>query len=335
MNIDPIMRGYLQSPHLLADFSRGGHPRRFCGSRRDLIRFGPSGDPFGVAAFTQATWRDGGECGPDIATLCLTTGQRPVKWCPNHPCEASLQVLTITVVGSRLKHSSCFLMLHVRALSGDPVAELHVEELEATHQEGSLVLALKKILAAKLGCSRFRMKLLQEDRQEIHDDAPLTGPADILLVRMDFQLSNVATDTAFLSACEGGHVTEVDCLLHALPNPDAREGQNNCTGIHLAAMNGHSDVVRLLLEAGADKDAAMQHGTTALHPAAANGHSDVARLLLEAGADNDAAMQHGTTALHKAALHGHLDVVRLLLEARADKDAVMQDGTTALHVAGS
>ena len=217
---------------------------------------------------------------------------------PNHPCETSLQVLTITVVvGSRLKHSSCFLMLHVRALSGDPVAELHVEELEATLQEGSLVLALKRFLAAKLGCSRFRMKLLQEDRQEINDDAPLTGPADILLVRMDFQSSNVATDTAFLSACQGGHVTEVEPLLHALQNPDARDGQNNCTGIHWAVRNGHSDVVRLLLEAGADKDAATEDGGRALLFAAENGHLDVVRLLVEAGADKDAVMPDGPTAL--------------------------------------
>ena len=173
----------------------------------------------------------------------------------------------VSARSSRLRSSSCFLMLHVRALTGDPVAELHVEELKAL-QEGSLVLALKRFLAAKLGFSRFRMKLLEEDRTEIDDDAPLTGAANILLVRMDFQASDPATNTAFVSACARGRVIEVERLLCAPQNPDARDAQKNCPAIHAAVRNGHLAIVRLLLEARADKDAALQNGTTALHHAA-------------------------------------------------------------------
>ena len=224
-------------------------------------------------------------------------------------------------------------MLHVRALSGDPVAELHVEELEATLQEESLVVALKKCLAAKLGFSRFRMKLLEEDGAEIDDDAPLTGPANILVVRMELQSSDEATNETLLSACKRGRETEVEHLLHAPLNPDVRDAQNDWTGIHLAAKNGHLDIVRLLLEAGADMDAARQNGATALQQAAWNGYLNVVRFLLEAGADKDAARQDGTTAVIGAAQNGHLDVVRLLLEAGADKDAANQDGWTALHMA--
>ena len=73
------------------------------------------------------------------------------------------------VSGCWLKVSSGFfsLMLHVRALSGEPVAELHLEELQAGLQESEdlLVVALKKLLGAQVGCSRFRLKLLGEDRQ--------------------------------------------------------------------------------------------------------------------------------------------------------------------------
>ena len=222
-------------------------------------------------------------------------------------------------------------MLRVRTLSGDPVAELHVEVLKATVKEGSLVVALKRFVAAKLGCSRFRMKLLQEDRKEIDDDAPLTGPADFTLVRMEFQSSDVATNAAFISACEGGQVTEVERLLNAPQNPDVRDPQYKCAGIHLAAQNGHLAIVRLLLEACADKEAARADGATALHTAA--GRLDVVRLLLEAGADKDAVDDYGYTALHFAALSGQLDVERLLLEAGADKDAANHDGWTALHCA--
>ena len=226
-------------------------------------------------------------------------------------------------------------MLHVRSLSGERVAELHEEELKARLQESeeSLVVVLKRLLGDQLGCSRFRLKLV-ENSKEIDDDAPLTGPAEIQLVRMDFQ-SDLATNAAFMSACKEGRVTEVEHLLHAPQNPDARDAQNKWMGIHLAAGNGHLDVVRLLLEAGVDKDAAMQGGARALHLAALRGQLDIVRFLLEAGADKDAVEQRGARALHFAADQGHLDVVRFLLEAGADKDAVEQRGARALHLAAN
>ena len=248
----------------------------------------------------------------------------------------SILFLKIVLCSGWLKLSTgfYFVMLHVRALSGAPVAELHVEELRARHQqsERSLVVTLKRFLGAQLGCSRFRLKLLGEDSKEIDDDAPLTGPADMSLVRMDFQLSDVATNAAFVSACARGRVTEVERLLNAFQNPDARDAEN-FMGIHWAAYYGHPAIVQLLLEAGTDKDAARPDGTTALHVAGWKGHLDVVRLLLEGNADKDALAQDGRTALHIAAEYGRLNVVELLLTAGADKDAAKPDGATALHLA--
>ena len=67
--------------------------------------------------------------------------------------------------------------------------------------------------------------------------------------------------------------------------------------------------------------------------AALYGHLEVVRLLLEAGADQNVARQNGATALMDAAIYGHSKVVRLLLEAEADQNTATQDGTTALMVA--
>ena len=74
--------------------------------------------------------------------------------------------------------------------------------------------------------------------------------------------------------------------------------------------------MRLLLEAGADKDFANNNGDTALMIASRDGHLEAVRLLLEAGANEDIADTDGDTALMIASLHGYLEVVRLLLEAR-------------------
>ena len=76
--------------------------------------------------------------------------------------------------------------------------------------------------------------------------------------------------------------------------------------MYLAAEGGHLEVVRLLLEGGADHSAAIQSGATALIAAAMTGNSEVVRLLLEAGADQNAASQGGVTALIVAAQSGRL-----------------------------
>ena len=90
------------------------------------------------------------------------------------------------------------------------------------------------------------------------------------------------------------------------------------TALHLAAIEGHPEVVKLLLEEGADKDAATVEGQLtvggqkALHLAALHGRSEVVKLLLEAGADKDAVDLEGRTALDLAIERRHLEVVRLL-----------------------
>lgn len=48
-------------------------------------------------------------------------------------------------------------------------------------------------------------------------------------------------------------------------------GQYLCYALFIAAKNGHWEVVRRVLEAGAVKDAASTHGTTAFHFTAQNG----------------------------------------------------------------
>ena len=65
----------------------------------------------------------------------------------------------------------------------------------------------------------------------------------------------------------------------------------------------------------------MEHGEqTALMYASQNRHLEVVRLLCEAGADKDKADQDGHTSLILASQAGHLEMVRLLSEGGADKD---------------
>ncbi len=78
---------------------------------------------------------------------------------------------------------------------------------------------------------------------------------------------------------------------------------------------------RALLRAGADPGAADAGGMTALYAAAVDGHTDLVRLLLEAGAGPDAeSAGPGSegTPLCAAACWGHVGTVRVLLAHGAD-----------------
>ena len=55
-------------------------------------------------------------------------------------------------------------------------------------------------------------------------------------------------------------------------------------------------------------------GETALHDASLRGHSRIVRVLLEHGANANAQDRNNDTALHNAAHKNHLDAVRLLIE---------------------
>ena len=90
------------------------------------------------------------------------------------------------------------------------------------------------------------------------------------------------------------------------------------TPLHLAAMSGHLEVVRLLTGKGADATAEDTNKRTPLLLAAKNGHLDVVGLLIEKGADVAAKDKHRRTPLLLAAENSHLEVVRLLIEEGAD-----------------
>ena len=94
-----------------------------------------------------------------------------------------------------------------------------------------------------------------------------------------------------------------------------------------------ASVTKLLLELGADANAARDDGFTALMGAAVGGYEAVAQMLLEHRANIDAVAHNGNDfALKCAAAHSHEAVVKLLLEHRADVNA-KSDGWTGLMMA--
>src|ERR1700681_4476073 len=92
-------------------------------------------------------------------------------------------------------------------------------------------------------------------------------------------------------------------------------------------------LVRTLLEAGADVNAAQVDGMTALHWAVYNDDAETAGRLVRSGANVNAANRYGVPPLSLASTNGNADLVKLLLEAGANANASLPGGETVLMTA--
>ena len=100
-------------------------------------------------------------------------------------------------------------------------------------------------------------------------------------------------DEKLFEAARRGDLNEVRDALRQGADPTARAERGH-TPLHAAALEGHAEVVGLLIDAGADVNARTSGTkTTPLHSAAGGGHAEVARLLLEHGADPGAKTVEG------------------------------------------
>lgn len=116
-------------------------------------------------------------------------------------------------------------------------------------------------------------------------------------------LVNKAKKTPLDLACEFGRLKVAQLLLNshlcvALLEGEAKDpcDPNYTTPLHLAAKNGHREVIRQLLRAGIEINRQTKTGT-ALHEAALYGKTEVVRLLLEGGVDVNIRNTYNQTAL--------------------------------------
>jgi hypothetical protein len=100
--------------------------------------------------------------------------------------------------------------------------------------------------------------------------------------------------------------------------------------LFVASQKGNIEVLRLLLDKGAQVDLTANDGTTSLMIASQYGHVEIVKLLLDKGANVDLQTSEGVSALIKASELGRVDVIKLLLENGANPNLSRKDGTTAL-----
>lgn len=106
------------------------------------------------------------------------------------------------------------------------------------------------------------------------------------------------------------------------------------TALMLASFNGHSEIVLVLVDAGAVIDRRDGMGRTALLYAATGPFPETVRILLDKGAEPNVvdSDEHFSPLMHAAA-EGNLDVVKILLEAGANPSLKDVDGDNAASFA--
>lgn len=104
-----------------------------------------------------------------------------------------------------------------------------------------------------------------------------------------------------------------------------------------AFSNEDVEVVKLFLDHGLDVNEDDGKGYKLLHNAAAIGSANVARFLLDQGADIEAkGVNDDVRPLHIASMYAsveNVETARLFLDRGADVNAQVNDGSTALHIA--
>uniref|UniRef100_A0ACD5YAS1 Uncharacterized protein n=1 Tax=Avena sativa TaxID=4498 RepID=A0ACD5YAS1_AVESA len=147
-----------------------------------------------------------------------------------------------------------------------------------------------------------------------------------------------AGETPLIAAAEKGHLeVVVELLRHLDAQGLAAKNRAGYDALHVAARQGHHAVVQEMLVH--NRMLAITYGpanTTPLISAAMWGHAEVVKLLLELDHSGlvKMAKDNGKTAIHFAARQGHTEIVKALLE----KDPLLarrtdKKGQTALHMA--
>jgi ankyrin repeat protein len=146
------------------------------------------------------------------------------------------------------------------------------------------------------------------------------------------------------------HGANVNARLKKAPPQSSRtlaryELMKGGTPFYLAAMSGDTEVMRVLLEAGADPRLTANDGTTPLLVAAGLAHEEhrsripdrdfleAVQFLLDHGADVKETNEDGWTPLHVAAFTGRPTVAQYLVEHGADLNAKTKFGQTSLGIA--
>jgi hypothetical protein len=134
-----------------------------------------------------------------------------------------------------------------------------------------------------------------------------------------------------LLACTEGNGTAL-AWLHAIGCSLATKDSSGNTATHLAASNGHLDILNWLSSLSSLTPHARNNlGEFPCHLAAKGGHTGVIKLLHENGASLHEKTQNGDTSWTLATQNGHLELLEWLKDQECFVDGRIREGKSSAH----
>uniref|UniRef100_A0A667X8L8 Euchromatic histone-lysine N-methyltransferase 2 n=2 Tax=Myripristis murdjan TaxID=586833 RepID=A0A667X8L8_9TELE len=293
-----------------------------------------------------------GEGGVDSVgpSICLPNG-KPI--CPSAlppgPSRAALQKAILTQDTERRKK----LRFHPRQLypaakqgEAQRVLLMLMEGIDPTYQPDSQNRRSALHAAAQRGLLEICYMLVQAGAKVDAQDKAMRTPLLEAIINNHVEVARYLVQnsasvyhaeddgyTGLHHAAKLGNLEIVYLLLETGQVDVNAQDSGGWTPIIWAAEHKHVDVIRALLNRGADVTIRDKEMNVCLHWASFAGSVDIAELVLNAGCCLSSVNMHGDTPLHIAAREGFEDCVTLFLSRGADIDIMNREGDTPLSLA--
>uniref|UniRef100_A0A4W6EJY0 Euchromatic histone-lysine N-methyltransferase 2 n=1 Tax=Lates calcarifer TaxID=8187 RepID=A0A4W6EJY0_LATCA len=282
-------------------------------------------------------------------SLCMPNG-KPISpsALPPGPSRAALQKAILTQDTERRKK----LRFHPRQLY--PAAKqgevqrvllMLMEGIDPTYQPDSQNRRSALHAAAQRGLLEVCYMLVQAGAQVDAQDKDLRTPLLEAIINNHIEVARYLIQngacvyhvedgyTGLHHAAKLGNLEIVNMLLETGQVDVNAQDSGGWTPIIWAAEHKHVDVIKALLNRGADVTINDKELNVCLHWAAYAGNVDIAELVLNSGCSLASVNMHGDTPLHIAAREGYLECVTLFLSRGADIDIMNREGDTPLTLA--
>ncbi|XP_043670574.1 ankyrin repeat domain-containing protein 16-like isoform X1 [Vespula pensylvanica] len=114
--------------------------------------------------------------------------------------------------------------------------------------------------------------------------------------------------------CRSGDVNALRLFLDFAPESISLRSNNGRSSLHIAAFNGHEEIIDLLLAVDPGLvNARDSSGATPLHEAIKGGNLNIVKRMIQFGADFRATDKVGQTILHVASLIGSVEMMEYIL----------------------
>lgn len=212
-------------------------------------------------------------------------------------------------------------ILHLRAASlveTDPLLKSASQLCKVGHRDNWI-----------LPCEKYGIIHLDQEEQETTSELPNERSSNLAVAawsgvialvqthldpRTDINSVDVDGRTALSWAAKEGHEDVARLLLRRGAKIDDKALYPDRKPLHEAVMYNKSNMVKLLLQSGAQLDSRDCKGRQPLHCGSDCGHTEIVQILLDMGSNVNAMDAFGASSLQWAASAGHFDVIKLLVD---------------------